>query len=163
MKERKVDWVREDNPSPASSVVKVQKIGATDTLVGSITSEVIEGYYTHWWGGRTVPHVKGEGLCSPCLAKIGMRWAGFIHLAIPGNGRGVWVELTLTARDELKKFLEKGEALRGLHVSITREGRRLRAPLQFQRLGRVSDTTKLIRCPELRPTLDRLWGKSESV
>jgi len=163
MKPPKITFARDDDPTPRKSVVGVRKVDANDVVTGTITSPTIQGYWTHWWNDRTVPHIVGEKLCKPCLKFIPMRWAGFIHLVGSGGGKGVFIELTQTARDRLLACTSKEEPLRGTIVSVSREGRRLRSPLVFQVLGRHHADEKLIRSPDILPTLERLWGLAESA
>jgi len=152
---------RQDEPPNADQVIPLWKIKGKTLHTFIILSANWEGFNTHWFGGRTVPHRSAEKLCKPCLAKCRFKWSGFIHVCPLEPNRGVLIEITAGGAKELRRLQGERPSLRGMQITTKRENGNDRGTLLFERIGWATPDIKLPIPHSAVPTLKRLWNVSE--
>jgi len=124
-----------------------------------ILSREIVGLDTHYWKGRTVPHVKQD--CPACADKRPFRWYGFLACLSPGWTKVVH-EITPSVCEALEIYAKDHGTIRGSVIEM----RRTRGKVN----GRIIATLKPIegvpveQLPEphdVIPLLFRLWEVQE--
>lgn len=145
---------RQDRPPAVTRVIRIRPVGAHDHFSGTVLSESLFGFWTHWNGVKTVPCWEGQAHCPGCDCQEPKRWKGLIELWEGGNTVPYFVDLTPLAAKEFLDRLDK-EQLRGVRVSIARERRHARAPLRVTILDRHFG--QLPRPHDPMPTLKVLW------
>lgn len=99
-------------------------------LVAAITCENLLGCYTHFWGGRTVPHDATD--CEPCASGAPYRWHGYISAFDHRNGTAFLFETTARAAEPFKEWFDKYGTLRGAKFEATRLHKRPNGRVQIR-------------------------------
>lgn len=80
--------------------------------------------YTHYYNGRTIPHLQDKNQCEGCQAERGKRFKAYLSLYSFGTKELILAELTLLAVTPWKDILDDpGCNLRGQRVEVVRVGR----------------------------------------
>lgn len=155
MKDAQNRIARQDSPPAVTRVIRIRSVGAHDVFSGTIVSESLFGFWTHWDGRRTIPCWKGQAHCPGCDTEQPTRWKGLIELFDAAQRSTYFVELTpLAAKEFLARLGE--ESMRGLRISIQRERKHSRAPLNLVMLDRHHG--QIPKAHDPWPTLKVVWG-----
>jgi len=99
-------------------------------LVAAFTCEKMLGCYTHFWGGRTVPHDATD--CEPCRHGVPYRWHGYISAFDHRTGTAFLFETTARAAEPIREWQEKHGTLRGAKFEATRLHKRPNGRVQIR-------------------------------
>lgn len=156
-----VQW--DDNPpeNPGGRFIPIYspKCGQTMRLI--VLSDHVEGVWTHWVDGRTIPCVGKTAGCICGRLDLGRRWKGYVAAYEPEHGRVVLAELTLGAYTSIRERLtEVSYRLRGKVLRLWRAGGKdnARCSASFLDKTLLDASTPLPAAPDVRETLRHIWG-----
>jgi hypothetical protein len=137
---------------PHIQIVRAPSSGELRVLATSTKPLAVK---THWWQGQTFPCVESD--CPGCAAKRPGEWHVYAG-GIRSNDRApVIVEFTHGASEQIYKWLDSGEPLRGTILAISRAQKRAngRVVVKFDGTRRLE-----LSVPEefsLRDHLMKIW------
>jgi hypothetical protein len=152
-----------DTPAEAdlSPTIPLVRIPWQAPVRGIIISEKPEGFYTHWYKGRTVPCF--EGVCQPCLEGRRSDWHGFICIVIQ-KVRGVHVlEYPASGVAYLVAALEKFRTIRGLDIVAARTTAKPSATVRLELSSPPIEYANLPSPVYIRGVLYKIWGYREDA
>lgn len=158
-----VDWsvpVPEEAPAP----VPILSPAPGTAVRGIVLSSALVGVWTHWFNGRTTPHLLGRGGCSGCREHLSKRWKGYLAIYWQAGVCVGLAELTPSAARACPELIEAtGADLRGYLIELARplgkKNGRVSLRLQPPPYRRAPD--KLPPAPDVRACLLRIWDRRE--
>lgn len=102
--------------------IRLVRVPASGAILGIVTSNDIEGCWTHWDKYRTQP-CPGED-CPLCRDGQPRRWQGWLSLVSQVTERQIVVQVSPLAAQTLGEIRTKYGKLRGLLVEFTRAAKR---------------------------------------
>lgn len=112
--------------------------GAKQHVDAVILTRALTGLDTHWWGGRTIAHLKDDD-CPPCQANYAPVWKGFFVGLCQRTGNKGLVMVTAGAYENLAIHAQSERGLFGLRVVVSRVGTRSNSPMRIATYGRADD------------------------
>lgn len=155
--EKNFRFRRMDNPPSAGRVMQIRKVRESETLTCAIVSRSITGCRTHWNGKQTVPCFAEKRKCEGCRLGYPARWIGFLHVCNLDGSGAEFLELTTISANRLLHLQGDRPDLRGMIITVNREGGKKKAPLKVAAHPDCLDPQKLGKALEPWPTLQRLW------
>lgn len=126
-------------------------------LVG--VNNAIEGVYTHFHLGRTVPCFGRDFGCICSTVVLARRWHGYLAAVDPVVMRLVLAEITRDAvRSSKSSFDLTFEDCRGKAFRLYRIGKRSNAPVRLEIAHADSHIAELPAPIHIREALMRIWG-----
>lgn len=114
------------------------------------------GVYTHYFRGRTVPHLK-EG-CEACSDNMIPRWYGYVLAVLPHTRQKVVFEFTAKSAETILKAEKDYGTLRSLIVQASRPRGRENSPVHIHVTGQQLNPAELPEPESIRPILAHIWG-----
>lgn len=147
-----------DRPSgpPTARILDLVRTPPRGGLMGIITTEKIQGTYTHFFGGKTIPCL--DSLCQACDEKISRRWHGYFGLLTPKPSRHVLCEIPLQACEKIWEYHGVSGSLRGVKIQLARRNEKANGKVVVS-----LDTTTIgkFQLPEpanVQKNLRIIWG-----
>lgn len=103
---------------PRGRAFPLKRTPTNGALVGAITCENLIGTYTHFYGGRTMPH-EGDD-CDACAKGMHYRWHGYISAVQAKTHLGFIFEFTAQAGDAFQQYRAAHGTLRGCRFEARR-------------------------------------------
>lgn len=161
MRNFSADQIATDDEVPELDVpfarIRSPKYGAN--VYGHVVTPRCLHVYTHYYLGRTIPHLNDRSICEGCQAERAKRYKGYLGCIEPGTGNLVLVELTQHAAAAWKDTLgSKGPSLRGAVVTTIRVGRAPNSLMRLEIRLNAVDPKKLREEYAILPVLRKLWA-----
>lgn len=150
-----MEWKAQPPANHSLPHLPLLRVKTAETIRGAITCLQIEGTDTHFMSNRTLPCIGEE--CGGCAQQLATRWEGYISVWTT-QGKHIITSLTPRAANNLLGTVADPCNLRGLFVTIERQGRRPNSPLNARCEQPDVLTVKLPPLPNLRAHLCRIWG-----
>jgi len=157
------DWGESQSPNSEDMnfpwrIVRASHLRPTKFAVISVQHY---GVYTHYWKGRTSPHLKH--FCGACNDGMLPRWYGYVlALLSPGKEKIVF-EFSAKACETILKAESDFGTLRGLVFTATRPKGKENSPVQLQLHSNNYNPAELPAPEPIRPIIARIWGFKESA
>lgn len=150
--------IRGAQPPISTLSVEIVRVKSTEPTQYVCLSERIYGVWTHWHSNRTHECTIDSGECEGCTAHWPRKWKGYVHVAKPGNGATLFIEMTPEFQRLMLMQLPVDTLLRGVifRVSKTKGGAKGRYIVDVQ-----ASRHNLERLPgelNVLPTLKALWA-----
>ncbi len=149
--------VRRRQPPPLGDVLNVLRLTAEQQVTLIALSFRMEGFDVHWNGHHTVRCTGGKGLCLAHSKQLPLRWVGYIHCYISGEGTECALEVTPEAGTKIFGWEEQGNSLRGQLLFVHRARKHKRSPLVVHLKGTVDNVELLPPAKSIEPTFLRLY------
>lgn len=148
-------WIDSPSADKPHFKLEVRRIGLKP-IVGIVTCDKPTGCETHFWRGRTRPHIRSGG-CEACQGNNLPRWHGYISLWSPKT-RDHWIqEITAAAYEGVGDALKQYGSLRGHTICVARVRPHKTAPCVSNVSQSKVPSDQLPNTPPIREVLYRLW------
>ena len=103
-------WTKGPPQDPRGQGLPIVRTPATGYLRAIVTSPILIGCDTHYWGGHTVPCERPE--CEACNSGIAYRWHGYLTAYNPNDQLHFIFEMTAQAANPFNEYLQTNGTLR---------------------------------------------------
>lgn len=153
---------RNDHPREAGNCLTIMKLKPQERRTVLVLSDRFQGYDLHWHLG-TRRHVRcfkrlGIDACEGCQTHQPGDWLGFLVVTDLARSAQVLLQLTDFGGRQAECFLTQYGTLRGLVLSVCKDGTTKKAPTVLDFLEQVRDQKDLPHPRSVEPTLLRMWG-----
>lgn len=131
-------------------------------LCGWIITSHMEGVYTHYHFGRSLPCIGRDNGCEYCGPRSSRRWQGYIGIYDRRQSRVCIAQITKEAARNCPSLSEPTESLRGKYLVLERVGEARNAPV----VARVETRPSVPELPapiDVRHVLSIVWGFHPAV
>ena len=130
-------------------------------MVAIITSPDMIGCYTHFFGGRTVPH--DDQNCLACSRGVPSRWHGYVSARDTKTALHYMFEFTAQAAEAFQTYKQANGTLRGCKFQATRRDKRVNGRVIIQ--TKTADLTleNLPQPPILAAVMATIWSLPQST
>lgn len=146
-----------DSPPRDSKPIRMdlRRVPGGGTGLVIVLSNKIEWVPTHYYKGRTIPHLNRG--CVPCADNREIRWHGYFYV-MGSKSFNIWIlQVTPAIEENLKAGILRAGKLRGLGITIERKGRKANGELELSTRGMYQHPLPPDDLPELRSLLKRIW------
>lgn len=153
--QRGIDWC--DRPDEQASERKwtVKRCGAKGSIRFLCVVRRQAGLYTHFWGGRTVPHI-GQN-CRACDDGSAKEWSGFLCGVQSNTLNHLILPYTAAIGAVVAGVEDVAGDLRGLTMEIRRKTEKVNGPLHIIIGEKRHEAIDTFPEPDLRFLLARMW------
>ena len=148
-------WSSEAPANPRGPAYPLLRTPPLRPLVAIITSETIDGCATHYYKGRTVPHLD-EG-CPACEDNIPYRWHAYVAAYRLPDGIHFIFETTAKASEVLADYGKAHGGLRGCQFKATRMNSRPNSRVVIQTKPADLTAIHLPEPPNVRRCMAIIW------
>lgn len=148
----------EDAHRPGLRLTRAPTKGA---LVGVIVSTELTGLFTHFQNGRTKPCI-GQG-CDSCQHANPKRWHAWVAYMDVMTRELCLLEMTAQAAEQLLKYKEKWQTLRGCHFKIGRPSQTPNGRVHLVTQRWADPDEKLVAEPDVQAALYTIWGVVNNI
>jgi hypothetical protein len=151
----KIDWENRPDQRDATSPFKLFRVPAKGVYHFYILGTALHGVRTHFFHGRTFPHLTTN--CPACEEGIESRWRGYLSCCNRNTKNRMLVELTAGPAGEIVDLVDKGEALRGRIICLSRPGGKANSRISIDIINCDCDPKVLPASFEVEKTLLKIW------
>jgi hypothetical protein len=134
-------------------ILRVPKSGLNNVIV---LSDDVEGSYTHWINGRTMPC--GNERCTWCEAFEQRRWYGYLGVSTPDGAARRLLEITMNAVPYIDAYLTNRSSLRGARLQLSRLANRPMGKLFCKVTDSGLPMGGFPTGPDVQALLAKMWG-----
>jgi len=153
-------------PAPAPDVemwVPIYRAKKDETIQLVAVNDWVEGFWVHYWQGKTVPCIGKHSQCLCATTLVAKRWCAYLGAWDPQPCRRVLAEITLDCYRASPHIFNHSKHLRGLQFGLFRLGARDNAPVRIVLGGQVPEGVfdNLPDPIRVQEVLWRIWGVAD--
>jgi len=153
-----INWSNAPPTDPSRVGLPLQRTPAARPLTAIVTSDDLLGCYTHFFGGRTVPHEVQN--CVACQKGVPYRWHGYVSAVDVSTHLHFLFETTAQAAEAFTQYRKANGKLRGCLFEATRMHRRHNGRVIIRTKPADLGKVPLPDAPDLRVVLSVIWNIS---
>lgn len=154
-------WTTSPTTEARRKTLSLRRVGCGRLMGVSLSHKPI-GCETHYWRGRTRPHMTGSQ-CEACEAGNSSRWRGYLALYDKDTRETFLAELTPKAYEGIKEGLDSFGSLRGHWIKIERTRPKETAPVRATVSATMEPEERLPAEPDIQEQMYRIWSLKENA
>lgn len=149
---------RNDNPRVRKRCIDLRRVQADEQLKVIVLSPWIEGFDTHWKGGRTQPCTANKGDCLLCEEHAVYKWIGFLFVTEVVSKKLFFLEMTDHCWDDAKKEKADLPSFRGTQFLFFRKNGKMNSAVIPRLLSNeIWDNSRLPMSKSVVESLRTAW------
>lgn len=149
-------WTRSAPEDPRGPALPIRRAPPYGQLTAVVTSELLMGCDTHYYGGRTMPCERPQ--CDPCLKGVPFRWHAYVTAFTTNTSEHIIFEMTAQASDAFRLYEQAQGTIRGCLFKAHRLGQTRNGRVIIETKPADLSKIRLPNPPDLPKALAILWN-----